>query len=176
MRNALLIIDMQNAWIEEASRFEIDAMFKRINALSERFRQQGLPVIFIQHETNEVLPGTRDWQMHEKLSHHASDYVVNKTACDSFADTSLTTLLETLGCCTLSICGLATEFCVDTSLRSALSRGFDVIAFSDAHTTADRAHLTAESIVRHHSWIWTNLALPAQRQLRVLTSTDFLAE
>jgi nicotinamidase-related amidase len=171
---ALIVIDMQNAWIEENPRYELDAVIGRINRLIAHFRQQSKPIIFIQHVQGTTLSNTYGWQIDDKLHHQESDHYVNKTACDSFESTDLLELLHKEACTTLSICGLATEFCVDTTLHSALSHGFDVIALSDAHTTADRTHLNAKSIIEHHNWVWANLALPTQRKLQVMSTKDYL--
>lgn len=171
---ALIIIDMQNAWIEEHPRYELNAIIDRINQLTAHFRKQSKPVIFIQHEQDDVRCNAYGWQIHDKLTRHESNHYINKTACDSFESTNLLALLHNEACTTLSICGLATEFCVDTTLHSALSHGFNVIALSDAHTTADRSHLNAESIINHHNWVWANLALPAQRKLQVISTIDYL--
>lgn len=42
------------------------------------------------------------------------------------------------------ICGLQTEFCVDTTVRQALPLGYD------AHSTTDGA-LRAEQVIAHHN-------------------------
>ncbi|MFZ6817263.1 isochorismatase family protein [Undibacterium sp. Ji22W] len=170
----LLIIDMQNAWIDEHPRFDLTAITQRINQLSEKFRQSNLPVIFVQHQDADVRPGTKPWEIYQGLHQESSDHSINKTACDAFADTDLKPLLERLGSTALVVCGLATEFCVDTSLRAALSHGYDAIALSDAHTTADRPHMKAEDIVQHHNWVWAHLAAPHNRQIQVINTHDYL--
>ena len=104
-----------------------------------------------------------------------SDSRVSKTACDSFLDTELGFLLAEQAVDRLLICGCATDFCVDTTLRSAAARGFDVFAVTDAHTTADRPHLSAEKIIEHHHWMWEHLSLPKGRTVTLLT-TDALLE
>jgi nicotinamidase-related amidase len=172
----LLIIDMQNAWIDEHPRFQIGAVTQKINRLSERFRQLSLPVIFIQHQDGLVLPKAEPWQIHADLIQAETDHYSDKDACDSFADTNLKNLLDKLGSSSLTICGLATEFCVNTTVLASLSQGFNVTAISDAHTTADRPHLAAEAIIDHHNWVWTNMSVQKTRQLRVLDCKAYLEE
>jgi hypothetical protein len=46
---------------------------------------------------------------------------------------------------------------------------------SDAHTTGDTPHLSAGQIVAHHNWVWTHLAVPAERTLKVLTVAQAFA-
>ena len=70
------------------------------------------------------------------------------------------------------ITGAATEFCVDTTLRSCVSKEFNVTMISDAHTTGDRGHLNAQAIVDHHNWVWENLLIPGI-QLNVMPTQQF---
>ena len=72
----------------------------------------------------------------------------------------------------LFVCGFATEFCVDTTVRAAASRGMDIVVLSDAHTTSNRPHLDAESIIAHHNWVWSNMAVPANSTLTVATTAQ----
>lgn len=105
-------------------------------------------------------PASPRWQLHRRSAPEGHDSRVRKTACDSFLDTELGFLLAEQPVDRLLVCGCATDFCVDTTLRSAAARGFEVVAVTDAHTTADRPHLSAEQIIEHHHWMWRHLSLP----------------
>ena len=171
--DTLLVIDMQNAWLNgDTPRLERAAVIARINHAAEQTRRQGGKVIFVRHCDAEAVPGTPGWQVDSDLLVAGADRFVDKTACDAFADTALRAQLQAIGTRTLLICGLATEFCVDTSLRAAVSQGFDVVALSDAHTTGDRPHLSAARIVEHHNWVWAHMAIPHGRTLKVQTVHD----
>ena len=58
-------------------------------------------------------------------------------------DTSLEAFLRARAIDRLIITGWATDYCVDTTMRSALARGYPTIVPSDGHTTSDRPHLAA---------------------------------
>jgi nicotinamidase-related amidase len=58
---------------------------------------------------------------------------------------------------TLGVAGWATDHCVDSTIRSAVSRGFRVVVPSDAHPVSDRVHLTAPQIIDHHNRTWAGL-------------------
>lgn len=168
--DTLLIIDMQSAWLGESSpRFDKDAVITRINYAAQQMRQRGGQVIFVRHSNSAAPIDTDAWQVDPRLIVQQTDSFIDKTACDAFAGTTLVASLAASQSKTLYVCGLATEFCVDTTLRAALSAGFDVVALSDAHTTGDRPHLNAGQIVAHHNWVWSHLALPAGRSLQVQT-------
>jgi nicotinamidase-related amidase len=72
----------------------------------------------------------------------------------------LADVLDRNGVEQIIVTGYATDFCVDTTIRAAASTNYQVGVVSDGHTTKDRLHLDAESIIRHHNWMWENLILP----------------
>ena len=51
----------------------------------------------------------------------------------------------------LTICGMQSDFCVDTTTRWAMALGYPVVLVSDAHTTEANAHLSARQIIQHHN-------------------------
>ena len=105
-----------------------------------------------------------------------ADHIVEKRACDSFMETGLEALLRSHGVEELIIVGCATDFCVDTTIRAAASRGFRVTAVSDGHTTRDRPHLRAMDIITHHNYMWENLQLPRQQRPRVVAMDELVKE
>ncbi|MFZ6643373.1 cysteine hydrolase family protein [Undibacterium sp. TC4M20W] len=175
--NTLLIIDMQNAWLHgQTRRFDKVNVIKRIQRAVEHTREHGGQVIFVRHANDEALAGSAGWEVIPELPFAPGDVFVDKTACDSFAGTGLDTHLKVTGAQTLIVCGLTTEFCVDTTIRAAASHGFDVIALSDAHTTGDRPHMKAEKIVEHHNWVWSNIATPANSRIMVRTTAEVFGQ
>ena len=174
--NTLLVIDMQNAWLNETPRHDAPAIIERINRACSSIRATNGKVVFIRNCSEDCPAGTQGWEIIPELSVMPEDVIFEKYACDSFADTFLLTHLQEIGCKTLYMCGLATEFCVDTTLRGALSRGFNVIALKDAHTTGNRPHLSAQQIIEHHNWVWSNMAAPFGRTLRVCNTEQALTD
>lgn len=174
--DVLLVIDMQQGLFAHP-RHQDAQVIANINRLADSVRANQGRVIYVQHDApgSELEPGSAAWQLHTDLIPARSDSRVSKTACDSFLDTELGFLLAEQAVDRLLICGCATDFCVDTTLRSAAARGFDVFAVTDAHTTADRPHLSAEKIIEHHHWMWEHLSLPKGRTVTLLT-TDALLE
>ncbi len=175
--NALLVIDMQVGLFRgKTPRHDSQGVIQRINAL---IRAMGdAPVIFIQHDGvpgDTVEPHTPGWEILPELERRPSDPVIRKAACDSFYDGSLSSLLDSIGVKRLVMTGCCTEFCVDTTVRVAASKGYEVVVASDCHTTADRAHQEAESIIRHHNWVWSEIILP-NRSIHVLPSEKIIAE
>ncbi|MFY7863485.1 cysteine hydrolase family protein [Roseateles sp.] len=153
-KTALLIIDVQRGLFDTEPRpFEADAVVQRINALADRARAVGAPVIFIQHEreASALQYGSEGWQLERGLKVLPQDSVSRKTTPDSFLRTDLQDLLERQQVRHVVICGYASEFCVDTTTRRAAALGFEVTLAADAHTTHDKAHATAAQIRTHHN-------------------------
>jgi nicotinamidase-related amidase len=119
--NTLLVIDMQNAWLNAGvARFDRDGVIQRINLAARHIRAQGGSVIFIHHCNADAVSGTPEWELDGALEVAPNDRALDKTACDSFADTELLQVLQESHTRTVFIAGLATEFCVDTTLRAAV--------------------------------------------------------
>lgn len=95
---------------------------------------------------------------------------MRKTACDSFLETELAFLLAEQSVDRLILCGSNTDFCVDTTVRSAAAHGFEVLVLKDGHTTADCPHRAPKKIIQHHNWMWQHLSLPEGRSITLLTT------
>lgn len=160
--SALIVIDVQCGWYcARPGPHDAAGTLARINDLIDRCRAAGRPVFFVQHgEAPDYTPGTPAWELHPGLHRRPDDLVVAKTVCDSFHQTTLGNELRHRGVDTLVICGAATEFCVDTTIRRAASEGYRVIVPADAHATKDRPILAAAQIIAHHNWVWAEFSGP----------------
>jgi nicotinamidase-related amidase len=156
-QDVLLVIDMQIGLFEGGTKFDSAGLVARINRLARRIRDRGGRVIFVRH-TQDGGPfeaGAPAWQLLPELDVEEQDQVIAKSTCDCFAETELAALIPRESTGRLIITGCATEFCVDSTVRSAAVRGYDVWAPEDGHTTSDRPHLSAEQVIGHHNYIWS---------------------
>jgi nicotinamidase-related amidase len=85
------------------------------------------------------------------------DPIVRMERNDAFHGTDLDALLARPGAERLLACGRATDFCVDATVRSACLRDLEVVVVADGHRAADRPHLAALEVMRHHAWVWSEL-------------------
>lgn len=158
---ALLVIDMQlGLFSARQPRYQSASVIANINRLIDACHLQAIPVIFIQHDGptgDELEPHSPGWDLLPNLHRTQAAQRIRKTTCDSFYRTGLQPLLHSMGTKSLMITGCATDYCVDTTLRIAASLDYEIFAISDAHTTADRPHLDARSIITHHNSMWRNL-------------------
>ncbi|MEP3114888.1 cysteine hydrolase family protein [Nisaea sp.] len=164
MNTALIIIDMQlGCFTPYSARHDTLGTVARINGLAAKLRARGMPVIYVQHDGPNGDPHHPDapgWQLLPELEQDSADRIVRKASCDAFLDTGLASLLEREKVKQVIVTGCASDFCVDTTVRSALARCYDTIVPSDGHTTADRPYLSATKIIEHHNTVWSDFLSP----------------
>jgi len=173
MTTALLIIDVQQGLCSgEYAAFESERIIERINTVSKKVREAGAPVVVIQHEAPDgpLKHGTEGWSLAVGLDAQPTDIYVRKTASDSFHNTDLQAILQARGVKKLAICGLQSEFCVDTTTRRALALGYPVTLVSDAHSTMNNSILSAAQITAHHNETLANLTSFGPRVVAVPSS------
>lgn len=159
-RSALLVIDVQRALFEPSPQpYQAQQVIERINLATAYARQTHIPVIFIQHEEphSEIEYNGEGWQLPDALEREGGDLYVRKTTPDSFLRTDLQDILQEFAIEQLYVCGYASEFCVDTTVRRSAALGYDVSLLDDAHTTHDKEHATAAMIREHHNKTLTNI-------------------
>lgn len=166
MPTALVVIDVQKGLFAEAEVFRGDEMLIGIRALQDRARAAGLPVLHVQHDGgagDSLARGSAGFAIHDEVAPLPGEEVVVKTRCDAFLGTDLDAKLKARGIDRVVIAGMQTEYCVDTSVRSAMSHGYKVLLASDAHSTFDSPDLKAADIVAHHNRVLRSFAeiLPA---------------
>jgi nicotinamidase-related amidase len=165
MKTALVIIDLQQgSFTPDIPRYDASGLVGRLNGLADAVRARDGSVIFVQHDGppgdphHPDLPG---WRLLPDLQVRTGDLTVRKTACDAFLGTTLDVMLRSQCVDQLVVTGCATDYCVDTTVRSALARGYATIVPLDGHTTSDRPHLSARKIIEHHNAIWADFIAPA---------------
>ncbi|WP_303392124.1 isochorismatase family protein [Kitasatospora sp. NA04385] len=169
-RPVLLVIDMQVG--TEPFMHRPDRTVRTIADLGRRARAAHVPVVTVrQRGCGEVLPA---------LAPPDGEPQLTKTTADAFLRTDLVGTLARLGATELLVTGFATENCVETTARQALSRGYDLVLVADGHTTSVRPEPTGfvppEAAIAHHNEIYRHLDFP-ERSIRVLPAAaiDFTA-
>ena len=117
-------------------------------------------------------PQTPGWAFLPQLLRDPADVVVHKSLNDPFAGTDLSRRLKAMAPDRVMVAGWATDFCVDATVRSAVTSGHDVVVVADGHTLSDRPHLDAVSIIRHHNWVWRHLI--THRSIRIAEANELL--
>jgi nicotinamidase-related amidase len=172
---ALLVIDVQNGVVEGTH--ERDAVVANVGNLVEKARQEQVPVVWIQHSRDGLAKGSDEWRIVPELSPDEAEPLVEKSYADSFEDTTLETVLSSLGVGRLVVAGAQTDECIRSTLHGAIVRGYDATLVSDAHTTEDQSEWGApppDKVIAHTNLYWTYHAAPGRKAGTVETKdVDF---
>jgi nicotinamidase-related amidase len=174
---ALLVIDVQNDVV--AAAHARDAVVANIGSLVDKARQEGIPVVWVQHSDEELELGSEAWRIVPELTPGDAEPVVQKNYGDSFEATDLESVLSDLGVGRLMVVGAQTDACIRSTLHGAVTRGYDATLVSDAHTTDDLTKWGAPSpdqVIAHTNLYWGFHTAPGRKGGTVETKdVDFAA-
>lgn len=172
---ALLVIDVQKG-VMDAS-INSDAVVENINTLVDKARAAAVPVVWIQHESEELPLNSASWQLAPGLNASDDEPHVGKHYGDSFEGTNLESVLQDLGVGHLVVSGAQTDACVRSTLHGAIARGYDAVLVSDAHTTEDMTEWgapPADQVIAHTNLYWSFQRQPGRSAGTVTTDeVDF---
>jgi nicotinamidase-related amidase len=172
---ALVIVDVQNGVVGEA--FERDAVVANVAAAVDKARAAHVPVVWVQHSSENLVIGSPEWEYVPELSRDDSEALVPKTYPDSFDDTNLEDVLAAGQIGRIVVAGAQTDECIRSTIHSALTRGYDVTLIGDAHTTEDLSEWGAPSpdkVIAHTNLYWGNHQAPGRTAAVVDTANlDF---
>ena len=159
--HALIVIDMQNGFCHPEGSFPriglglegADAAVRNAAIAVKQARAADVPVIFTRHLyrlgradegpalirnspalalVDGLAAGSWDAEVIGDLDCGPEDLKVDKVRFDAFQWTSLAPLLRGLSVAKLVVCGVVTNLCVETTVRSAFMRDIPVTLIEDA--------------------------------------------
>ena len=155
-QHALVVIDVQQGFDDPAWwRRDNPECEANIARLVDAWRQAGRPVVIVRHDSTSpgspLRPGQPGNDLRPGLS---GDVLITKSVNAAFyGDPDLHAWLTERGITRLTICGVTTNHCCETTARMAGNLGYDVTFVIDATHTFDRpapdgSVITAEEISR----------------------------
>jgi nicotinamidase-related amidase len=169
---AVLVIDVQNDVVANAH--DRDAVVANIGALVQRARAEDVPVIWVQHSSDEMPEGSDGWQYVPELPRQESEPLIPKRYGDSFEATALEPELAARGVGRLIVAGAQTDACIRSTVHGAFTRGYDVVLVGDAHTTDDYSEYgapPAAQVIAHTNMYWGYQDAP-ERTASVVETAD----
>jgi nicotinamidase-related amidase len=126
MKPALLVIDIQNAYLPVMDPDGRESALDAINRAIDFFRARGLPIIRIHHTdtAHGPRPGTEPFAFPASVRVRPHDPAVVKTYNDGFNKTDLHTLLTESERDTVFICGLSAVGCALATRFGAENRDY----------------------------------------------------
>ena len=177
-RTALLVIDMQNAFVMPGgsmARLGLSTsrghdIIEPVHRLVEACRTRGLPVIHTLttfrtdyadaglvaerfpalQPLGHIMSGTWDAQIVDRLLPRAGEYVIPKSRFNAFYGTNLELVLHSLGVDTLIVLGVNTNTCVFCLCFDSTNRDFRVIVAEEGVDTMDGEEM--------HRWALKSMA------------------
>jgi nicotinamidase-related amidase len=129
----LLVVDVQAGVMQSA--WDSARVIANVARAVERAREQGVPVVWVQHGDDDLRRGTPQWQWVPELAPRDAEPLVHKSFNSAFEDTELETVLADIGAAHIVLAGAATNWCIRATAYGALDRGYDLTLVKDAHTT-----------------------------------------
>lgn len=166
MKKALMIVDMQIMpfiWKDYGGKalYQEKELLQKTQQLISKARAAHASIYYVMYtETGDSLrvENGQLWQVHPEILPQANDKLIVKYHADSFFETDLDTMLKADGIDSIVICGVQSEFCIDTTVRRAHSLGYKVELAADAHSTFDSDVLSAVQVISHHNATLTQFA------------------
>ncbi len=156
--DALIVIDVQKG-LTDMHPYNEDQVIQNLRSLIAASRDAGIPVIYVQHEEEEeggLVRGTDAWQFDERIAPLEGDARFYKRFNSAFRGTGLHAHLQAIGAKNLVLCGMQTEYCVDTSVKVAFELGYDVTLPRGGTTTFDNRLFKAQDLTKYYEYfIWT---------------------
>jgi nicotinamidase-related amidase len=133
-----------------------DVVLPNIKRLLELCRTAGIEVIYpriasmvkdcrdvsIEHKRIIMLApaGSRESEILDEIAPLENELVITKGASGVFNSTAIDQILRNLGVDTLIMTGVVTNYCVETAVRDAGDRGYNVILVSDGCAAMSEEH------------------------------------
>ena len=141
MKPALLVIDIQNAYLPRMDEKDKKLAMELINYYIELFRANGFPVIRVYHSHPKMgpKPGSEEFQFPKTIAVRDDDPQVIKNYGNAFKKTELDKMLKDKGCNTLFLCGLSAVGCVLATYHGATDLDYEVFMLKDSLISHDAA-------------------------------------
>jgi len=149
MNRALLVIDVQESFRQRENWKAVSTpdIADRVGRLVRLARAAGDHVFWVLHTepgTGTVFdPACGHVRLLPGLDPADGDQVLTKTAHNAFTTTNLGQLLTRYGVGEVTVCGIRTEQCCETTARLAADLGFEVTFVIDATATTPVPHRDA---------------------------------
>lgn len=152
--NALVVIDLQKGIVTRDTKPHAAAdVVRRSAQLADAFRKSKLPVVLVhvmyapdrsdalKQPVDSPNPATqlpRDWSdIVPELGPREGDILIRKRQWGAFYGTDLDLQLRRRGVKTIVLCGIATNFGVESTARDAWERSYEIIFAEDAMSSME---------------------------------------
>ncbi|MCK5129190.1 MAG: isochorismatase family protein [Clostridiales bacterium] len=130
---ALLIVDVQNG-LTARKLHKKELFIESINKEIDEFRSNNDLIIFVQHENKQLINGTKDWEIDNRMNSSSNDLFYTKTQGNAFSNETLVANLKECNISEILICGLVSHGCIAHTCRGGIELGFNIRLLKNGHT------------------------------------------
>ncbi len=145
MKPALLVIDIQKAWLNDSAelRESVNRRLDVMNAAIKWFREREYPIVAVYHESSDgkVTPGTDVFEFTSAVEIEKKDLRITKHYANSFNKTGLDMTLRQLSCETVVIVGLSASGCALATYFGAEDCDFHAYMVKGGVASHDEGHI-----------------------------------
>ena len=156
----LLVIDMQKGLVDE-DLYAFDTFMDRTVRLVDAARKNNVEVIFVQHNAglgSGMSVGDEAFEIVDQVTPKEREKVFVKTINSCFGNKDFKRYMKRQEDKRLMIIGLQTNYCIDSTVKSAFERGFRVIIPEGTNSTFDNDYMTGETTYRYYNEdVWEEL-------------------
>ena len=157
----LLVVDMQKCLVDEEL-YDYDSFVEKTVKLIDAARKSRVEVIYVKHDAGPgsgLSEGDDGFEIAKQVSPEEGEKVFVKTINSCFGNKEFKEYLERQEDKRLMIIGLQTNYCIDTTVKSAFERGYEVIIPEGTNSTFDNDYMTGETTVRYYNEdVWDGVA------------------
>jgi nicotinamidase-related amidase len=144
MTHALIVVDIQNDYFPGGAMELVGAEKAASEAalVKREYKALGHPVFMVQHvatspEATFFKPNTKGVEIHDSVALVEGDVLIVKNHPNAFLNTNLLQELRDRNVSAVTIVGMMTHMCIDSTVRAASDLGFKVVVVGDACATKD---------------------------------------
>jgi len=165
-QSALVVVDVQVGVMEKA--WNAPRAIAKVARAVERARAAGVPVVWVQHNDQQLVKDSAAWQWVPELAPREGEVRVHKQYESSFESTTLESELAARHVSHIVLAGAASNWCIRATAYGALDRGYDLTLVKDAHTTSNLDleggfQIQAEQVVQDLNVVMRWLSYPGRK-------------
>lgn len=151
-KNALIVIDVQNGFdqLDYWGPRNNPACEDNIRALLKKWRSEGQPVVLVRHDStgaqSPLRPGQPGNNFKPGIAGEHSLLVTKQVNSAFYGTPDLDAWLKAEDISAITICGITTNHCCETTARMGGNLGYDVTFVVDATHTNDRTDIDGNVI------------------------------
>jgi nicotinamidase-related amidase len=135
MKNTvLLVVDMQEVLIAEKPIFQ-QQLIENVKDIINFCRSNQVEVIYVRHQDNEegspLVVDSPGWQIYHEIKPKDYEKIIDKKFNSAFYQTDLDVYLKSKSIENIIIVGMQTEYCIDSTIKSAFDLNYHVYNIRD---------------------------------------------